>query len=81
MFQVSEAFSKDIEEVLLVQGIRSQAIVRRREQSNSNIPPITLPTAARRPEYLESIARSVGIGANLVTIGAAVAGLASCSVM
>ena len=84
MFQVSEAFGKDMDEVLRAEGIRSQAIVRRKEtksapQSYANPP--AMPAAARSSGFLQGIATSVGVGANLVTIGATLAGLASCTLM
>ena len=78
MFQVSEAFSNDIEDVLLAQGIRSNAIVRRKQTIDR---PVTIPTVARSKTFLGGVANSVGVGANLITVGAAVAGLASCTVM
>ena len=84
MFQVSEAFGKDMDEVLRAEGIRSQAIVRRKEtkstpQSYANPP--AMPAAAQSSGFLKGIAKSVGVGANIVAIGATLAGLASCTVM
>ena len=84
MFQVSEAFGKDMDEVLRAEGIQSRAIVRRKEtkstpQSYANPP--DMPANARKSGFLEGIAMSTGVGANLVTIGATLAGLASCTVM
>ena len=73
-----------MDEVLRAEGISSQAIVRRKEtnstpQSYANPP--NMPANARKSGFLEGIALSTGIGANLVTIGATLAGLASCTVM
>lgn len=83
MFQVSEACERDLEEVLNVQGIRSQAIVRRKERE---IPrtyenPPNMPEAVRKPEFLDRLLTTVGVGANIITVGATLAGLASCTVM
>ena len=84
MFQVSEAFSQDMDEVLRAEGIRSRAIVRRKEKKStpqSYANPPAMPAAARSSGFLNGIAMSVGVGANLVTIGATLAGLASCTLM
>jgi len=77
---VSESFGKDLEEVLKVQGIRSKSIVKRTEKVGRKNPP-TIVNPRQAGDFLEGIARSVGIGANLLTIGASIAGLAACNVM
>jgi hypothetical protein len=80
MFCVSQEFKKDLEEVLKSQGIRSQAIVQRRETVAKSLPPTIVP-AKNAGSFVSGIAKSVGVGANLLSIGATIAGLAAYSVM
>lgn len=81
MFQVSEAFGVEIEEVLKVEGIQSNAVTRRRvEVVQDPLPPTIVPPAQVKT-FLSGIAQSVGVGANLLTIGAAITGIAACNVM
>ena len=79
-FQSSKAFGNGIEEVLKAEGVRSQAIVRHREEITTPIPP-TIAPPERASDFLHGLAKTVGIGANLVVIGLSIAGLAACSVM
>lgn len=80
IFQVSEAFGNDIEEVLKAEGVRSTAIVRHREEVAQPLPPTIVPPA-KSADFLKGISKSVGMGANLVGIGLSIAGLAACNVM
>jgi len=79
-FQASEAFGNDVEEVSKAGGVRSQAIVRRREEITTPIPPTIVPPE-RASDFLHGLAKTVGVGANLVGIGLSIAGLAACNVM
>lgn len=81
MFQVSEDFGTDLQEVLRAEGITSQAIVRQRDQIARPVLPATVVPAERASTFLQGISRSVGVGANLLSIGASIAGLAACNVM
>jgi hypothetical protein len=80
MFQVSEAFGEDIEEVLKGEGVRSDAIVRQRKEVVEPIPPTIVPKE-KATDFLAGIQKSVGIGASLLSVGVSIAGLASYNVM
>lgn len=67
MFQVSEVFGEDFEDVLLSQGIRGQAIVRRMT-TVFRAPQNLVTKQVISQDFLQGIATSVGIGANLSTI-------------
>lgn len=78
IFQVSEAFGNDLEDVLAAEGIRSTAMIRRRQEV---VRPMQIIEQARQTSMLNGIANTVGIGGSLFSIGASIAGIAACNVM
>jgi hypothetical protein len=96
MFQVSEAFGVDLEDSLTAEGIRSTAIVRKKDQLAR---PADVLTMAQQSNLVGNVtntvrnetkggssklgltASSMSIGASLLTIGSAIVGVAACTVM
>jgi hypothetical protein len=96
MFQVSEAFGKDLESALTAEGIRSTAIVRKKDQLATQTDILKL---ARQGNLVGNVANTVrnetrggssraglignglSIGASLATLGSAIVGVAACEVM
>lgn len=96
MFQVSEAFGRDLEDALTAEGIRSTAIVRKKDQLAR---PAEVLTMARQSNLVGNVVNTVrnetrggsssmalqtnglSMGASLLTIGSAIAGVAACTVM
>lgn len=68
MFQVRESLGKDVEEVLKAEGVNSRAIVRRRDEVAIPIPPNVVPPE-RVGNFLGGIIKSIGVGANIVSLG------------
>ena len=95
MFQVSEAFGKDLEDALTADGIRSTAIVRHRDKlarqtdilkmaKQSNLVGNVADTVNN--ETIGSsgsrlVTNGVSIGASLATFASAIVGVAACTVM
>ncbi|KAL6154125.1 hypothetical protein ACJBU6_07411 [Exserohilum turcicum] len=95
MFQVSEAFGKDLEDALTAEGIRSTAIVRHRDKlarqtdilkmaKQSNLVGNVADTVNN--ETIGSsgsrlVTNGVSIGASLATFASAIVGVAACTVM
>jgi hypothetical protein len=96
MFQVSEAFGRDLESALTAEGISSDAIIRRRDQlarpidilkiaRQSNLVGIWADTVTNETRGGSSrtglVANGMSIGASLATFGSAIVGVAACAVM
>jgi hypothetical protein len=91
-FQVSEAFGKDLKEVLVAEGINPTDIVLREQQV---VDPRKVIDLVKHADLVGTTAKSVNANAGLVgaafkaakatatvvSIGTAIAGIATCNVM